>query len=322
VPELLLALLNACSKGWKAPESLTFIAVGGAKVAPALIAAAREQGLPVYEGYGLSECSSVVCLNSPGEDRIGSVGKPLEPFNIYTQKGEIHIPNSSFLGYVNDPVSWRQKDLATGDLGHIDSEGFVFIEGRRGNRLISSFGRNISPEWIESELLAGPLLAQAVVIGDAQPYCTALIYPRQTDASQDEIEQWIESVNQHLPDYGRIRRWRRLAEPMSPANHLMTSNGRPRRAAIEQHFGNEILALYPANEKYQSREKRHNPLSIIENTAGFVDQNKAQCDQCIEHPGHQPVYHDFYAIEKCIRHRNAPQLSSLHLKDQSCDTPR
>ena len=68
--------------------------------------------------------------------------------------------------------------MATGDLGYIDYDGFVFIEGRLGNRLISSFGRNISPEWVESELLAGPLLAQAVVVGDAKPYCAALVHPR------------------------------------------------------------------------------------------------------------------------------------------------
>ncbi|MBQ0720997.1 MAG: AMP-binding protein [Gammaproteobacteria bacterium] len=250
VPELLLALLGACQNGWQAPQSLSFIAVGGGKVSPFVLQSAREHGLPVYEGYGLSECSSVVCLNAPTAHRTGSVGKPLSPLDVYIKEGEIQVSGSAFLGYVNDPASWQQSEVATGDLGHIDSDGFVFIEGRRGNRLISSFGRNISPEWVESELLAGPLLAQAVVIGDAQPYCAALIYPRKPQTSADEIEQWIASVNQQLPDYARIQRWHRLQYALSSDSQLLTANGRPRRQAIQGLLATEINALYESQQEH------------------------------------------------------------------------
>jgi len=249
VPELLLALVQACQNAWQAPESLEFIAVGGGKVSPALLQNAREHGLPVYEGYGLSECSSVVCLNAPGQNRRGSVGKALSDRDVYTKEGEIHIPGKAFLGYVKDRASWGQSELATGDLGYIDDDGFVFIDGRQGNRLISSFGRNISPEWVESELLAGPLLAQAVVFGDAKPYCSAFIYPRKPDTNHDEIEQWINTVNQQLPDYARIQRWHRLDQALTSDRQLLTSNGRPRRQAIQQHLADEISFLYEGHEE-------------------------------------------------------------------------
>ena len=251
VPELLLALVQACEKGWQPPQSLMFVAVGGGKVSPALLQNAREHGLPVYEGYGLSECSSVVCLNSPGQNRTGSVGKALPSRDVYTKEGEVHIPGKAFLGYVNDPASWGQREVATGDLGYIDDDGFVFIEGRLGNRLISSFGRNISPEWVESELLAGPLLAQAVVVGDAKPYCAALVHPRKPDTNQEEIDQWINTVNQQLPDYARIQRWQCLDQPLTSDRQLLTSNGRPRRQAIQQQLADAISTLYEGYEEVQ-----------------------------------------------------------------------
>ncbi len=249
VPELLQVLIQACENGWQPPQSLLFVAVGGGKVSPALLESARQHGLPVYEGYGLSECSSVVCLNSPEQNRTGSVGKPLSFTDVSINNGEVHILGKVFLGYVNDPASWEQHELATGDLGYIDDDGYVFIEGRLGNRLISSFGRNISPEWIESELLAGPLLAQAIVVGDAKPYCAALVHPCKPETKLAEIDQWVASVNQQLPDYAQIQRWQCLDQPLTRDKQLLTSNGRPRRQAIQQQLADEISALYEGYEE-------------------------------------------------------------------------
>jgi len=244
VPELLSAIVTAAESGWQPPTSLVFIAVGGARVAPWLIDAAHRHGLPVYEGYGLSECSSVVCLNTPRAAQVGSVGRPLPHLQLSIQAGEIVVSGSSFLGYANDPESWQQGELATGDLGSIDNHGFVSVEGRSGNRFCSSFGRNISPEWVESELLAGPVLAQAVVVGDGQPWCAALLYPQREETSEDEITAWVDTVNQRLPDYARIGRWHRLAELMTQHNQLATANGRPRRHAVQERLAVEIAALY------------------------------------------------------------------------------
>jgi long-chain acyl-CoA synthetase len=180
VPELLNALTAAAECGWRPPSSLHFVAVGGGKVAPELLHRSRAAGLPAFEGYGLSECASVVTLNVPGADRAGSVGRPLPHVNVSIDKGEIVVSGSEFLGYANQPDTWNAGPVRTGDLGHIDDDGFVVVSGRAKNQLITSFGRNISPEWPESELTAGPLLQQAVVVGDTS-YDIQMAHSANTD---------------------------------------------------------------------------------------------------------------------------------------------
>ena len=230
VPEMLNALTEATECGWRPPSSLHFVAVGGGKVSPELLRRARAAGLPAYEGYGLSECASVVTLNVPGADHIGSVGQPLPHVSVQIEQGEIVVRGSEFLGYAGQPDSWNAEPLRTGDLGHIDDDGFVFVSGRAKNQLISSFGRNISPEWVESELLAGSLLQQVVVIGDARPYCVALVEPRNAATTDTDIDAWIRSVNQKLPDYARVVDWHRVTAPQ--------------RATIESDYSVEIEKMY------------------------------------------------------------------------------
>ncbi|HEX6266191.1 MAG TPA: AMP-binding protein, partial [Burkholderiales bacterium] len=165
LPQMLQALVREIENGSRAPRSLRFAAVGGAKVSPALITRARALGLPVYEGYGLSECASVVALNLPGADRPGSAGRPLPHVELKIEDDEVLVrPGEG---------EW----LGTGDLGRLDGEGFLYIEGRRKHLLITSYGRNVSPEWPEAELLAGGAIAQAAVFGEARPQLCALVVP-------------------------------------------------------------------------------------------------------------------------------------------------
>ncbi len=244
VPELLMVLVAACEYGWQPPASLKFIAVGGARVSASLLHKARASGLPVYEGYGLSECASVVSLNVPEYDVIGSSGKPLPHVKVSVQNSEIVVSGNAYLGYINEPDSWHQNEIHTGDQGYVDAQGYIHIEGRIKNVLISSFGRNINPEWVESELLAQPLLRQAVVLGDARPFCCALLSPRNEETSDADIQQFVDAVNSKLPDYARIQKWHRLSSPLSTADGLMTENGRPKREAIQHHFHKTIEAFY------------------------------------------------------------------------------
>lgn len=247
LPELLQALNLAGEQGWLAPASLKFIAVGGAKVAPAQIEQARVLGLPVYEGYGLSECGSVVSLNVPGHDRAGSCGQPLGHQRITLQDGEIVVSGQVFLGYLNEPGSWYRASVATGDLGSLDDAGFLHISGRRKNLLISSFGRNINPEWVESEILANAAIRQCVVTGDAKPFCSAIIVSRDPALADSAIQAWLDDCNRRLPDYAQVKAWLRLPEPMSAAQGLFTENGRPKRPAITAHFNQAIEALYASS---------------------------------------------------------------------------
>tara|TARA_R110000824_G_scaffold52692_4_gene146166 strand:- start:101263 stop:102813 length:1551 start_codon:yes stop_codon:yes gene_type:complete len=245
IPQLLILLVQAIEQGWPAPR-FKFVAVGGSKVAPDLLLKARALGIPAYEGYGLSECASVVSLNTPVADQAGSCGRVLPNSQLTVVDDELVLSGNAMLGYVDDPENWYPAKIYTGDLGYIDTEGFVHINGRRKNILISSYGRNISPEWLESELLASPLLAEAVVFGDARPYCIALLYPRTEQISDAQIARHIEQVNAKLPDYACLRGWHRLERPLAADSRFMTNNGRPRRADIANFYSAEIELLYTA----------------------------------------------------------------------------
>lgn len=252
LPQMLVALVAALEDGWTAPTSLMFIAVGGGKVSPDLIRLARSAGLPVYEGYGLSETASVACLNRPGCDTPGSVGQPLAHVDVRIESGEVMVHGNTFLGYLDDAATWYREFVATGDLGHFDEDGFLYISGRKKNLLISSFGRNINPEWVESQLLSHPMLAQCVVFGDARPGCVALLTPADPDCPDRELQEWIDYVNTDLPDYARILAWHRLPEPLNARDGFLTDNGRPCRAQIESWYQPAIDSLYSELQRASS----------------------------------------------------------------------
>ena len=231
LPQMLLALAAAIEAGAPSPRSLKLVAVGGAKVAPALLGRARGLGLPAYEGYGLSECASVVALNLPGAERLASVGRPLPHLEVRIEAGEVQV---------------RPRDgewIATGDLGRLDADGFLYIEGRRKHVLITSYGRNVSPEWPEAELVAGRAIAQAAVFGEAQPRLCALVVPAEPGLPDAAIDAQVRAANARLPDYARIVRWLRADAPFTPQNGLATANGRPRRDALWKAYGARLDAV-------------------------------------------------------------------------------
>lgn len=230
LPQMLLALTAAVEAGAAPPRTLKLAAVGGARVAPALLARARAAGLPAYEGYGLTECASVVSLNLPGADRPGSAGRPLGHAPVRIEDGEVQV--------ASDGV-W----IPTGDLGRVDGDGFLHIEGRRKHVVITSFGRNVSPEWPESELLAGGAIAQAAVFGDDRPRLCAVIVPAGAGVADAAIDTQVRAANARLPDYARIGAWLRADAPFTPRNGLATANGRPRRDALWKTYGDRLDAL-------------------------------------------------------------------------------
>lgn len=231
----------------RAPDSLRFVAVGGAAVGEHLIAAARAQGIPAYEGYGLSEGASVQTLNLPGADLKGSAGRALPHARLRTTAaGEIEIAGSLMLGYLGDavtPPTW----WPTGDLGRIDADGFLHVQGRSRNLLITAFGRNVSPEWVESALQNDPAVAAATVFGDGQPALSAVLWAT-PGASDTELQRAVDAANASLPDYARLARWTRAAGPFNAASGFATPNGRPRRAAIlRAHAGALLQGCEPAS---------------------------------------------------------------------------
>ena len=242
VPELLFMLVTACSNGWQPPKSLQFIAVGGAHVPAGLIAKAREAGLPVYQGYGLSECVSVNTLNLPDADNPDSVGRSLGHNTLTIENGELVASGTIFLGYLNQPQSFYPTVVKTGDLVS-EEDGYYYVAGRRKNLIITSLGRNISPEWIESLLLAGGLFSQVLVVGEARPHCAALLVPRHRGVTAQMIEQHLAAVNQQLPDYARLQAWQTLPEIAADAG-LFPANGKLKRQQAVTHFQTVIDTMY------------------------------------------------------------------------------
>lgn len=255
VPELATALVRAVELGMLKADSFRFLAVGGARVSPALLQRARALGLPLYEGYGLSECGSVVALNVPGCERAGTVGQPLGHVEIsVSADGEIEVSGNTFLGYLGDPATTSPR-LATGDLGRFDSDGFLQVSGRRKNLLITSFGRNISPEWLESELQQRLGIHQALVFGDGEPNPSALLVV--TDARQPEqLREAVRQLNRSLPDYARLHTIYLRRAPFSQAEGYLTANGRPVRAKLMNDLSTLLANAECAALSERPRESR------------------------------------------------------------------
>ena len=243
VPELLQFLLHASSSGWRLPQTFKFIAVGGSRVAPSLLAQATEKNFPVYQGYGLSECASVVSLDNGKSANAHFAGEALPHLSVEIVNEELVVTENAFLGYLGSQESWYPKSVKTGDIACI-TDGCIEIKGRKSNLLINSFGRNISPEWVESDMLATNLFAQVVVFGDAQPSLVALVTPIDKQLKKEVLASVVDTVNQSLPDYARIQHFHILEQPLSPENGQLTSNGRPKRNQILNDYSQEILALY------------------------------------------------------------------------------
>jgi long-chain acyl-CoA synthetase len=238
VPELLRLLVRAAQSGFKLPPSLKFIAVGGAPVARTLLEEAASLGIPVFEGYGLSECGSVVCLNTPQARRLGSVGRPLPHVSLSLgDGGELRISGWLMSGYLGDTLAEGPQEIATGDLAEIDADGYVYIRGRLRNLFITSFGRNVSPEWIERELAHEPAIRHALAIGEGHPNVRALVCPVKPELEQAAIVHAVEHANERLPDYARVRHVVRMPEAPSLSNGLLTANGRLRRERVLEKFG-------------------------------------------------------------------------------------
>jgi long-subunit acyl-CoA synthetase (AMP-forming) len=244
VPQMLDAILQAVRAGLALPRSLRFVAVGGAPVSAHTLAAAERAGLPVHEGYGLSECASVVALNAPGARRTGSVGRPLPHVQVsIASDGEILIDGIDAIGYLGDAAGPAPGPIATGDLGRFDADGYLYVTGRKKSIFITSFGRNVAPEWVERELVAHAPIAQAAVFGESRPFNSAVIVAS-GGAKEPAIAAALELANAALPDYARIGAWIAADAPFGVANGQSTPNGRLRRASILAAYADRLEALY------------------------------------------------------------------------------
>ncbi|MDA8382908.1 MAG: AMP-binding protein [Betaproteobacteria bacterium] len=244
VPQLLKAVVGGATGGLSVPASLRFVAVGGAPLAAPLAAQARRLGLPVFEGFGLSEAGSVVCLNLPDAERPGSVGRALPHVQVRIHaSGEVMVRGAVFQGYLGGACGLASGELATGDLGYLDADGFLFLTGRKATSYSTAFGRNVAPEWLEALLAGHPDIAQAAVFGAGRPFNVAVVVPGR-GASPEAVGQAVTAINGGLPDYAQIGAWVVADEPFSGANGLLNGAGCPMRAAIAAAYRTPIAQKY------------------------------------------------------------------------------
>jgi long-subunit acyl-CoA synthetase (AMP-forming) len=242
VPELLAVWLGELAAAQEAaPDSLRFIAIGGAPVAASLAEKAWHAGIPVHEGYGLSECCSVVAVNRPGQRRPGTVGQPLPGLSVRIDGGEIVVEGPTVMqGYQNRADAsqpWR-----TGDLGEFDADGYLRISGRKDNLIVTSFGRNVSPEWIEAMITADPRIAACAVLGHGEPRLRALIVPTAAGAAwfaaHSEAQALLELayICRDAPSYAIPGDFVLADRAEALRRNLFTPNGRLRRAVLPEAF--------------------------------------------------------------------------------------
>ena len=139
-------------------------------------------GIPIAEGYGQTEVSLCTSTNTPDDTRIGTVGRPIPGVSVrIADDDEILVKGDNVCaGYWRDDAATRELIdpegwMHSGDLGRLDSDGYLHVTGRKKDLIITAYGKNISPEEIETGLRMEPLIAQAVVVGDDRPYLTALL---------------------------------------------------------------------------------------------------------------------------------------------------
>jgi long-subunit acyl-CoA synthetase (AMP-forming) len=244
VPQLLSGLVAQLeAQNLRAPGSLRFIAVGGARVSETLTARAWELGIPVHEGYGLTECCSVVALNRPGRRRAGTVGEPLPGLDVRIEDGEIVVGGPTVMdGYLHGPRAegvWR-----TGDLGERDADGFLTVTGRKDNLLVTANGRNISPEWVEAMVMSDPRVAACVLLGHGMSHLSVLLVPSPhgeewlMESPRAHVLLWLEQLCIDAPAYAVPKDF--VVCPVAQAKRigLLTANGRVVREAA--------LGIYPA----------------------------------------------------------------------------
>lgn len=229
----------ALSEGLFGMSSPPFIACGNAPIAPDILQYMHERGVPIMEGYGLSENTSVVTWNSPSCYRYGTVGKPIDHVRLkLNHKSELLVKSRSmFLGYsTEDPSSCRIDDdgwLHTGDIAEIDEDGFLKIKGRIKHIAITADGRNISPEWVESQYKRLEFVRSVVVFGEGLQKLSGVIVVEKLDGNETALREAIDAFGrEHCSEIERIYDYMVVEGEKGLYDEYFTLTGDPKRAKI------------------------------------------------------------------------------------------
>ena len=244
---------------------------GGAPLGESLGHFFRGIGLPVYEGYGMTEASGGITINTPRATRVGTAGRPVPGCTVrIADDGEVLVRGRVvFRGYWDDPAATTDAMsggwLHTGDLGELDDAGFLRITGRKKEIIVTAGGKNVAPAVLEDRLRAHPLISQCFAVGEGRPFVGALITidtealgdwrdRRETPASADalmddvdlrrEIDAAVAAANEAVSRAEAIRRYRILPADFTEERGELTPTMKLRRAVIEKTYASEIVAIY------------------------------------------------------------------------------
>ena len=245
---------------------------GGAPLSKEIAEFFDAVGIRITEGYGLTECTTACSVNTIDANRFGSVGRPLPDVEIrIAEDGEIEMRSPTvFKGYFKDPEATAEvlsPDgwLKTGDVGHLDEDGFLHITDRKKDILVTAGGKNVAPQNIENDLKTSTLVSQALVVGDERPYVAALItldaaelarFASEHGLAGDDatlsrdgrvrgaVQAVVDHANRDRSRYEQVKRFAILPRDFTMEAGEITPTLKLRRRAVQEHFAAEIDALY------------------------------------------------------------------------------
>lgn len=231
--------------------------------------------IDLFQGYGMTECSPVIAANHPSANRLGTVGRPLPGVEVeIARDGEILVRSAGVMqGYWENPTATSETIdgsgwLHTGDIGELDEDGFLRITDRKKDLIVTSGGKNIAPQPIESLLTSHWAISQALVVGDNYPHVTALLVPRfeempsslrglspiEAIGHSDVLEitkAAVREVNARLPEHERVRKWTLLPGEFTEEAGELTPTLKIRRKVVLQKYSDKVDAMYLKTQKSQ-----------------------------------------------------------------------
>jgi long-chain acyl-CoA synthetase len=244
---------------------------GAAPINPDILRFFDAAGVLVLEGWGMTETSTAATISSPDDFKIGTIGRPFPGCEVrIAEDGEILVKGPNvFQGYYKNEEATRETIvddwLHTGDIGEIDSDGFIKITGRKKDIIITAGGKNITPANLEAEIKQHPLVSQCVVVGDRRPYLVALVtldpeeivgYARDNDLPEDpealaknpevkrSVEDHVEKINAKFARVEQVKKIAILPRDLSQEEGELTPTLKVKRAVVTQKNEGEVDALY------------------------------------------------------------------------------
>lgn len=253
---------------------LGFFVSGGAPLGKEIAEFFLAAGIPIYEGYGLTETAPVIAANCPAAIRLGTVGRPIPGTEVrIAEDGEILVRGPGvFHGYWNNPTATAEAFVdgwfKTGDIGVLDADGFLAITDRKKDLIVTAGGKNIAPQNLENLFKTDKYLANAMVYGDRKPYLTALLVPNLENLEKyarykkidfidhcdlvghpqilDLIRRRINALQREMPSYQTIKRFTLLSADFS--KELVTPTLKIKRKLVSRHYQSVLEGMYLAQD--------------------------------------------------------------------------